>query len=150
VVKKSNAQIKIDAEKSAAASSGATKYRYPPTPSASQPSGVTIVESEEVAAKRARAARITTNINSARAKLASNPVVFPASPGSLVLKPNGVGVRARMPAPGGARSDYPSEGGRLSMKFVTKFGNSYRGIAGAGKSRGVQPGWAGLPIDLFF
>lgn len=117
VVQKSNEQIRIDAEKSAAASSGRTTYRYPPMPSPVPTTGPTTVgdvspssaerqrqaalrrteqtpadrarraaiiaenktrirlEAEELAAKRARAARITTNINNARAKLASNPKV---------------------------------------------------------------------------
>lgn len=117
VVQKSNEQIRIDAEKSAAASSGRTTYRYPPMPSPVPTTGPTTVgdvspssaerqrqaalrrteqtpadrarraaiiaenktrirlEAEELAAKRARAARMATNINAARAKLASNPVL---------------------------------------------------------------------------
>lgn len=130
VVQKSNEQIRIDAEKSAAASSGATKYRYPPIAPPIPTMGPTIVgdvspssaarqyqvalrrteqtpaararraasiaenktrirlEAEEklTEEKRARAARITTNINNARAKLASNPVVFPPSPGTLIAR----------------------------------------------------------------
>jgi hypothetical protein len=85
-----------------------------------------------------RAKRVTTNISKAQAKLASSPKLAPSSPGTL------------MPKPGGPKSDYPSEGGRIAMKYITKFGNSYKGISGASKSRGTQPGWAGLPIDLFF
>jgi len=85
-----------------------------------------------------RAKRVTTNISKAQAKLASNPSLIPSSPSAGMAKP------------GGPKSDYPSEGGRLAMKYITKFGNSYRGISGASKSRGTQSGWAGLPIDLFF
>lgn len=85
-----------------------------------------------------RAKRVTTNISNAQAKLASSPKLVPSSPGTL------------MPKPGGPKSDYPSEGGRIAMKYITKFGNSYKGISGASKARSTQPGWAGIPFDLFF
>ena len=88
--------------------------------------------------KTDRAKRVATNISNARSKLASNPKIIPPSPGTL------------MPKPGGHKSDYPSEGGRIAMKYITKFGNSYKGISGASKARSTQPGWAGIPFDLFF